>query len=133
MQISITTPALLFPAISLLMVAYSNRFMVLGSRIRTLNAEYKSCADDVILAQIMILKKRVILIRNMQACGIISLFVCVVCMTFLFAGYALVGQVLFGVSLFFMLCSLALSLKEIIISVEALNCELDSIQKDVKE
>ena len=133
MQISINTPALLFPAISLLMVAYSNRFNVLGSRIRALNAEYKSCADDVILAQIWILKKRVLLIRNMQACGVLSLFTCVVCMTFLFAGYAMVGQLLFGVSLCFMLCSLALSLREIVISVEALNCVLDSIQEDVKE
>jgi hypothetical protein len=133
MQISINTPALLFPAISLLMVAYSNRFNVLGSRIRALNAEYKSSADEVILEQIWILKKRVMLIRNMQACGVISLFTCVVCMTFLFAGYTLVGEILFGTSLFFMLCSLALSLREIIISVQALNCVLDSIQKDVNE
>lgn len=133
MQISINTPALLFPAISLLMVAYSNRFNVLGSRIRALNAEYKSSADDVILQQIWILKKRVLLIRNMQACGVVSLFTCVVCMTFLFAGYTLVGEILFGTSLFFMLCSLALSLREIIISVQALNCVLDSIQKDVNE
>jgi len=133
MQISINTPALLFPAISLLMVAYSNRFNVLGSRIRALNAEYSSSADDVILDQIWILKKRVMLIRNMQACGVISLFTCVVCMTFLFAGYSLVGEILFGTSLFFMLCSLGLSLREIIISVQALNCVLDSIQKDVDE
>ncbi len=133
MQISINTPALLFPAISLLMVAYSNRFNVLGSRIRALNAEYKSSADDVILEQIWILKKRVLLIRNMQGCGVVSLFTCVVCMTFLFAGYTLVGEILFGVSLFFMLCSLALSLREIIISVQALNCVLDSIQKDVND
>lgn len=133
MQISINTPALLFPAISLLMVAYSNRFNVLGSRIRALNAEYKSCADDVILEQIWILKKRVVLIRNMQACGVLSLFACVVCMALLFAGQEMMGQLMFGLSLFFMLCSLALSLREIIISVQALNCVLDSIQDDVKE
>lgn len=133
MQISINTPALLFPAISLLMVAYSNRFNVLGSRIRALNAEYKSSADDVILKQIWILKKRVMLIRNMQACGVVSLFTCVVCMTFLFAGYTMVGELLFGISLFLMLCSLALSLREIVISVNALNYVLDSIQDDVKE
>ncbi len=133
MQISINTPALLFPAISLLMVAYSNRFMVLGSRIRTLHAEYTSCADDVILAQLEILKKRVFLIRNMQACGVLSLFFCVMCMTSLFASYETLGSVLFGVSLFFMLCSLALSLREITISVEALNCVLDSIEKNVGE
>lgn len=133
MQISLNTPALLFPAISLLMVAYSNRFNVLGGRIRALNAEYKTCADDVILDQIWILKKRVLLIRNMQACGVISLFTCVVCMTFLFAGYEMIGQALFGVSLFFMLCSLALSLREITLSVAALNCMLDSIQEDVKK
>ncbi len=133
MQISINTPALLFPAISLLMVAYSNRFNVLGGRIRALNAEYKSCADEVILAQLRILKKRVFLIRDMQACGVLSLFACVACMAFLFAGYEMIGQVVFGVSLFLMLCSLTLSLREIIISVEALNCVLESIQEDVKE
>ena len=77
MQISLTTPALLFPAVSLLLVAYTNRFLALGSRIRTLHAQYKSTPDNILSSQIIILKKRVVLIRNMQFLGVASLFLCV--------------------------------------------------------
>lgn len=82
MDISLTTPALLFPAISLLLVAYTNRFLALGLRIRNLHAQYKNQPDVVLSNQIAILKKRVILIRNMQLLGVGSLFCCVLCMFF---------------------------------------------------
>ena len=66
MEISLTTPALLFPAISLLLLAYTNRFLALANLIRNLHAKYMSEKDLKIKAQISNLKKRVILIRNMQ-------------------------------------------------------------------
>lgn len=128
MEITLTTPALLFPAISLLMVAYTNRFLALGSRIRTLSAQYRSQPDRIIVNQLANLRKRVILIRNMQAFGVASLFSCVCCMFALFANHSMAGQVLFGISLIFMLLSLGLSLREILISVQALNLELETME-----
>ena len=84
MEISFTTPALLFPAVSLLLVAYINRFLALGSRIRDLHKQYKSTPDSILSRQIVILKKRVVLIRNMQFLGVASLFLCVLCVCFCF-------------------------------------------------
>ena len=129
MEITLTTPALLFPAISLLLVAYTNRFNTLGGRIRTLHAQYKDNPDDILVGQIESLRKRVILIRNMQAFGVASLFSCVLCLFVLFAGKLLAGKIIFGTSLILMMISLGLSFREILISVQALNLELGDMQK----
>ena len=129
MEITLTTPALLFPAISLLLVAYTNRFNTLGGRIRTLHAQYKDNPDDILVGQIESLRKRVILIRNMQAFGVASLFSCVLCLFVLFAGKLLAGKIIFGISLILMMISLGLSFREILISVQALNLELGDMMK----
>jgi hypothetical protein len=128
-EITLTTPALLFPAVSLLLVAYTNRFLALGSRIRSLHAQYKTAPDTILEGQIVILKKRVVLIRNMQFLGVGSLFLCVLCMFLLFGGELVAGKVIFAASLLFMLGSLGISLKEILISMEALNLELSDMEK----
>jgi len=128
MEITLTTPALLFPAVSLLLVAYTNRFLALGSRIRNLHAQYKSTPDSLLEGQIVILKKRVVLIRNMQFLGVGSLFLCVLCMFMLFGGKLMLGKILFAVSLVFMLGSLGISLQEILISMQALNLELSDME-----
>ena len=130
MEITLTTPALLFPAISLLLVAYTNRFLALGSRIRSLHAQYKSTPDAILEGQIVILKKRVVLIRNMQFLGVGSLFLCVLCMFFLFGGRLFAGKIIFAASLLFMLGSLGISLREILISMQALNLELSDMERD---
>ena len=130
MDITLTTPALLFPAISLLLVAYTNRFNTIGGRIRTLHAQYKQDPDDVILSgQIESLRKRVYIIRNMQAFGVASLFLCVVCLFVLFAGKIFLGKVIFSLCLILMMISLGLSFREILISVNALNIELSDMEK----
>lgn len=128
MDITLTTPALLFPAISLLLVAYSNRFLAIGSRIRSLHSLYKAEKDILLAGQIKNLRKRVLLIRNMQALGVASLFCCVFCMFTLFAGKILLGKIIFGVSLLLLMGSLALSFQEILISVKALNLELSKME-----
>jgi len=128
MDISLTTPALLFPAISLLLVAYTNRFIALGSRIRVLHSMYKENPDEILVGQIDNLKKRVYLIRNMQALGVASLFCCVLCMFALFGGKIMIGKLIFGLSLLLMLGSLGLSLREILISIDALKIELRDMQ-----
>lgn len=129
MQINLTTPALLFPAISLLLLAYTNRFLTLATLIRSLHAKYKEDPHDVILGQIRNLRKRVILIRNMQAFGVLSLLLCVVCMFLLFADHQVAGRITFGVSLILLILSLALSVYEIQISVNALKIHLSDMEE----
>lgn len=133
MEINLTTPSLLFPAITLLLLAYTNRFVVLANLIRSLSEQYQENKEDYILLQISNLRKRVYLIRNMQAFGIASLLICVICMFLLFAGKIMAGQVLFGISLVLLMLSLAMSLWEIQISVKALEFHLERISKKARQ
>jgi hypothetical protein len=129
MEITLTTPALLFPTISLLLLAYTNRFLAIASLIRGLHSKYQENHDPIIFRQIKNLRKRVLLIRNMQAFGIVSLFLCVLCMFLLFWGKIWAGEIVFSISLILMMCSLSLSLWEIQISVKALNLQLIDIEE----
>jgi len=128
MDLGLTTPALLFPAISLLLLAYTNRFLTLASLIRELHKSYKSNPEQIILAQISNLRYRVMLIRNMQVYGIVSFFLCVLCMFVLFAGQELLGKVIFGISLIALMISLGISFREIQVSVDALNYQLSDLE-----
>ncbi len=130
MNIDVTTPGLLFPAITLLLLAYTNRFLGLATLIRNLHTAYKTNPDTTILSQIDNLRHRVILIRNMQALGILSLLLCVLCMFLLFAGHAELGKYVFGISLVLLMVSLGLSFREIHISVNALNLHLKDLEKN---
>jgi len=129
MEITLTTPALLFPAVTFLLVAYTNRFLAINARIRALYERYQITSDDVIIKQIKTLKKRVGLIQNMQACGVGGLFFCVLCMLVLFAGWFTAGKVMFVISLLLLLVSLAISLVEIFLSVDAINIELGDFEQ----
>ena len=130
MEITLTTPALLFPALSLLLLAYTNRFMALANRVRTLKSQYLTTHSTQVMRQIQNLRQRLVIIRNMQAVGVASMFGCVLCMFLLFAGFVQAGQVVFGASLLALLVSLAMSLREIQISGDALNIELDDMEND---
>lgn len=129
MEISLTTPALLFPAISLLLLAYTNRFLALASLIRTLHGQYQTRPDTLVFAQIANLQYRIRLVRHMQVFGVASLFLCVFCMFMLFIGLETTGKSLFGVSLILMSVSLAVSLREVQISVDALSLQLTDLQQ----
>ena len=128
MEINLTTPALLFPAISLLLLAYTNRFLTMASLIRNLHSQFKENPDDRILGQIRNLRLRVKLIRNMQVLGVFSLLLCVVCMFVIFAGNLNAAEYIFGVSLILLIVSLGVSAWEIQISVKALNIQLSDIE-----
>ena len=128
MELGLTTPALLFPAISLLLLAYTNRFLTLANLIRELHKSYKANPEQIILAQISNLRYRVVLIRNMQVYGIASFFLCVLCMFVLFAGQELLGKLIFGVSLIALMVSLGISFREIQVSVDALNYRLSDLE-----
>lgn len=133
MELTLTTPALLFPALSLLMLAYTNRFLVIAGLIRSLHSKYQENQDETIMGQIKNLRRRVVLIRDMQIFGVGSLFVCVFCMYLLFAGETLWGKVTFGLSLILLMISLGISLKEIQISVNALNLQLSDLEEREKD
>ena len=131
MPFTINTPALLFPAITLLMLAYTNRFLALATLVRNLHDKYKEVPGErtLIYEQIKNLKRRLVLTKQMQAAGIFSFFLCVLCMLFVYFGYEFWGFVTFGLSLLFLLISLGLSLHEIYISTRALEIELQDMER----
>jgi hypothetical protein len=128
MNLEYTTPALLFPALSLLLLAYSNRFLALGALIRQLKSSLTQGNYMSTSLQIANLQKRVNLIITMQAAGVTSILFCTISMIFLFIGNDIIGQISFGISLFLMLLSLVTSLWEILISSNALKIELEEMK-----
>jgi hypothetical protein len=131
MELTLTTPAILFPAISLLMLAYTNRFLALANLIRNLHAKFIQNGENekVVIAQLKNLRLRIKLIKYMQGLGVLSIFLCVLCMIFLYVNYALIAQLIFGLSLLIFLASLSLSLIEINISTNALEFELSDMEE----
>jgi hypothetical protein len=132
MEINITTPALLFPAISLLMLAYTNRFLTIATIIRNLYDRYGSVPSDNLHGQIKNLRYRTYLIRNMQIFGVLSLLFCMISMFSLFAGWAGAGKWTFAIALVLMMVSMLLSLRELIISVGALDLLLADMEEHEK-
>lgn len=128
MKLDLTTPALLFPALSLLLLAYTNRFLTLAGLLRELYDRYHEHPSSKILGQLDNLQRRMIIIRNMQALGILSLLFCVGSMFLLFAGLLIAGEVVFGVALVLMMGSLGLSFREIQISIDALNLQVSDLR-----
>ncbi|MBO6228268.1 MAG: DUF2721 domain-containing protein [Shewanella sp.] len=125
MHVSLTTPAMLFPAISLLLLAYTNRFFALAALIRNLSSGEKPVHKD----QIKNLSQRITIIRRMQEAGVSSFALCVLCMIFIYVGFNKTGSVIFGASLLLLLYSLILSVIEIRISVDALNIHIKEMSK----
>ena len=130
MEITLTTPALLFPALSLLLLAYTNRFMAIANRVRTLKPQYMSTHSASIMGQLVNLRKRLYIVRNMQVVGIGAMFGCVLCMLLLFVGLHTAGVWVFGASLLGLLVSLGMSLRELIISIEAIKLELSDLESE---
>lgn len=129
MELTLTTPALLFPAISLLLLAYGNRFLALAALTRELYARYRAQPDPRTKGQLINLRVRINIIRNMQIFGVASFFGCVLCMFVLFAGYTSAGTWIFGGSLILLLVSLGLSLRELLISIDALELQISDLDE----
>ncbi|MFY8004560.1 MAG: DUF2721 domain-containing protein [Chitinophagaceae bacterium] len=129
MDISLNTPALLFPAISLVMLAYTNRFLALASVIRQLHDKYKEHSDkEKLHKQIKSLRYRIKLIKIMQALGVASFMASILSMYFIYIEYHLTAKVVFSFSLILFAASLAISLLEIQHSTKALEIELSDIE-----
>ena len=80
MTLEISTPALLFPAVSLLFLSYTNRFLHLAALVRKLHDDWQRDHEDSARVQISNLRKRLFLIRWMQLLGALSLLLCVLSM-----------------------------------------------------
>ncbi len=128
MQITLTTPALLFPAISLLLLAYTNRFLAIATLIRQLHKSYLDNPKSVLEGQLKNLRKRLFLIRAMQLFGVMSLLLCVLAMFFIYLKVGEWGSVIFGISLVLLLLSLFISVREIQLSTKALDIELSDME-----
>ncbi len=132
-MITLTTPALLFPAISLLLLAYTNRFLSIATLIRQLHRKHLENPEaGVIIGQIENLRERLHLIRKMQTFGVLSFFMCVLSMIFIFQQLEIWGGYIFGASLFTLLISLGIMLRELQISTRALELELSDMELDKK-
>lgn len=128
MHLDLSTPALLFPAVSLLLLAYTNRFLGLASIVRNLYDAYQRTPDPKILHQIGNLRQRIALIKWMQILGISSLFLCTLTMFQIYTGLTLSAQYTFGVSLLLMIASLGVSLWELRLSSVALSILLADLE-----
>ena len=133
-DIDINTPALLFPAITLLMLAYTNRFLSLASLVRKLHDEYnRGEKERNLLSQIKNIRTRLNLIRYMQGLGVMSFLCCVLCMYAIYRSWNLLAHWIFAGSLIFLLLSIILSLLEINKSTKAIELVLSDIEELDKE
>jgi hypothetical protein len=124
-ELTITTPALFFPGISLIMLAYTNRFLTLASVVRALHAEYlKQGKKEALHSQIQNLRYRLKLVKNMQALGVVSFLSCIACMYCVIINAKTMAHLTFGFGVFAFMASLFLSLMEIRLSTRALEVEL---------
>jgi hypothetical protein len=129
MELSVNIPALLFPAISLIMLAYTNRFLALSNRVRMLHDKYQLIEQrHIVFGQIKNLKYRIKLIQNMQTYGVATLLSSILCMFFIFIEYQAVAKFIFAVSLITFSISIFLSLIEIRLSTKAIELELSDME-----
>jgi ABC-type bacteriocin/lantibiotic exporter with double-glycine peptidase domain len=128
MGFSIVTPTLLFSAISLLLLAYTNRFLAIANLTRQFIKLYQDNKNENELKQISHFKKRLQLIKYTQVFGVLSFLMCIICMFLIMMGNMSVAELVFGFSLLLMMISLIISLIEILISIKGLNIELEKIK-----
>jgi hypothetical protein len=132
MTLSIETPALLFSATSLILLAYTNRFLTIAQIIRSLKKTYEDNHNKSILLEIKNLNLRLTLIRYMQLFGVMCLFLSVFAMLLLYIDQETIGIYIFGASLLSLLISLGISFWEISISVRALRVHLQDLSEHIK-
>jgi Protein of unknown function (DUF2721) len=130
MTLEIQTPALLFSATSLILLAYTNRFLTIAQIVRGLKKSYDEHESKTILMQIKNLNLRISLIRYMQLFGVLCLFLSVFAMLVLFLELQTLGIVLFAASMLSLLTSLGISFWEISISVNALRLHLSDLKEN---
>mgnify|MGYP000180552052 CR=1 FL=1 len=131
-MLDLTTPSLLFSAISLILLAYTNRFLSYASVVRALKEKHQQAHDPKDTAQIANLRKRLYLTRSMQILGILSLLLCVIAMFFIYVSWQIFAAWIFGIALLLLAASLCVCIWEINISVKALEIHLEDISSKEK-
>lgn len=131
-MLDLTTPSLLFSAISLILLAYTNRFLSYASVVRALKEKHQQTHDPKDIAQIANLRKRLYLTRSMQILGILSLLLCVIAMFFIYVSWKVFAAWIFGIALLLLAASLCVCIWEINISVKALEIHLEDISSKEK-
>lgn len=129
MELTLGIPALLFPAISLTMLAYNARYLAIAALIRQLHQKYQETESVSIGLQVQKLRKRLTIIKNMQATAIISFLLAVITMTLIYAEFTFWANLVFSISLFALMISLVLSLIEVQLSTKALEIQLKDMEK----
>ena len=129
MELSLSIPALLFPAISLTMLAYNARYLAIAALIRQLHQKYQETASTTIGLQVRQLRKRLSIIKNMQAIAIISFLLAVITMFLIYIEWHFWANLIFCVSLFALMTSLVLSLIEVQLSTKALSIQLEDLEQ----
>lgn len=128
MTLTLTVPATLFPAISFLLLSYTNRYLALANLIRNLLAEWRTTSDARLVAQIAVLRRRITLIKFMQTFAVVSMLCAVVSILALWAEQSHVGGALFAAACGALSLSLLVALFEINLSTEALNLQLELLE-----
>lgn len=129
-MIDVTTPAILFPAVSLLMLAYTNRFLALARIVRDLAGQLIEHDDESLRRQIDNLEVRLTLIKWMQALGILALLSCLVSILSIHTGFQLIGEVMFGLSILLLFASLSVCLREVMLAGNALRVVLEKCRPE---
>ncbi|TVZ16246.1 DUF2721 domain-containing protein [Maribacter sp. MAR_2009_72] len=129
MELTLGIPALLFPAISLTMLAYNARYLAIAALIRQLHKKYQETASASIGLQVKKLRKRLTIIKNMQATAIFSFLLAVITMALIFFNIEIAANVVFGISLLSLIASLVLSFVEVQLSTKALSIQLKDMEK----
>lgn len=132
MELTIQTPALLFPALSLLLLAYTNKFLAIANLIRRLVSDFEENRKQHIAGQIESLRYRLWLIRWMQVFGVGSILFCVITMFLIYEDHQVAAKILFAVSLVLMITSLIISIIEIFRSADALRLLLQDLEQKEK-
>lgn len=128
MQLSLSIPALLFPAISLTMLAYNARYLAIAALIRQLHKQFEDTSAQPLRQQIHYLRRRLGIIKNMQASAIISFLLSAVTMFLIYVELDVWAHVIFGISIIFLVISLILSLWEVRLSTKALSIQLKNME-----
>lgn len=128
-KLELITPTFLFSAISLILLAYTNRFLAYAALVRNLKDAYMKDKSSLTKAQIENLKKRLRLTKYMQLSGVASLLLCVLTMFLIYIGSHIASLYIFGTALLLLITSLTLSMWEINISVHSLKIYLSDMRK----
>ena len=129
MALTLSIPALLFPAISLTMLAYNARYLAIAALIRQLHQKFQETESRSVALQVRKLRKRLSIIKNMQATAIISFLLAVISMALIYFELSTLANIIFGISLFALMVSLVLSLIEVQLSTKALSIQLKDMEK----